>query len=186
MGVTMPLIDKIKNLALPGVKIADLVTFPDERGSFTEIIRMDWNDFIGNDSIVQANLSFSYPNIVRAWHRHLRGQVDYFFVVKGAAKICAYDDDPKSPTKGHLVEVILSESRRQILRVPGKYWHGYKVIGNEPVFLIYFVTKLYDYSNPDELRRPWNDPTVVPKVINGKEDDIRIGKPWDWFYPPHK
>ena len=49
-----------------------------------------------------------------------------------------------------------------MLRVPGKYWHGYKVVGDEPVLLLYFVNNLYDYKNPDEERRPWNDPTVVP------------------------
>ncbi len=182
----MPLMGEVRELALPGVKIVDLVTFPDERGSFTEIMRADWKELLGDDEIVQANLSFSYPGIVRAWHRHARGQVDYFFVVQGAAKICAYDDDPGSPTKGHLVEVVLSARRPQLLRVPGKYWHGFKVVGNEPVMIVYFVTRLYDYKNPDEERRPWNDPTVVPVAINGKTDDPRVGKPWDWFYPPHK
>jgi dTDP-4-dehydrorhamnose 3,5-epimerase len=34
----------------------------------------------------------------------------------------------------------------QILRVPGKYWHGFKVVGNESAYLIYFVNKLYDYA----------------------------------------
>lgn len=38
----------------------------------------------------------------------------------------------------------------------------------------------------DEVRRPWNDPTIVPKAINGRIDDSRCNKPWDWFYPPHK
>ena len=182
----MPLLGSVRDLALPGVRLVDLVVFPDDRGSFTEIIREDWGELLGGDKIVQANLSFSYPGIVRAWHRHERGQVDYFFVVKGAAKVCAFDDDPNSPTRGHLVEVVLSEQRRQILRVPGKYWHGYKVVSSEPVLLVYFVTKLYDYDNPDELRRPWNDPSIVPVAINGRRDDPRVGKPWDWFYPPHK
>ncbi len=182
----MPLLTKVKELYLPGVRIVDLVTFPDDRGSFTEIMRIDWKELLGDDNIVQANLSFSYPGIVRAWHRHVRGQVDYFFVVKGAAKICAYDDREDSPTKGHLVEVVLSEQRRQILRIPGHYWHGYKVVSAEPVILIYFVSKLYDYENPDELRRPYNDPSIVPVAINGKKDDPRVGKSWDWFYPPHR
>jgi len=52
--------------------------------------------------------------------------------------------------------------------------------------LIYFVNKLYDRENPDEERRPWNDQTVNPRSINGRSDDPRIGKPWDWSYPPHK
>jgi len=181
----MPLLGNVKDLPLAGVKIVDLVTFPDERGFFAEVMRVDWEGIV-QDEIVQANLSVSYPGIVRAWHKHERGQVDYFFVLQGGVKICAYDDDPESPTRGHLLEIILSSKRPQLLRVPGKYWHGYKVVGNEVAYLLYFVNKLYDYKNPDELRRPWNDPTIIPIAINGRRDDPRVGKPWDWFYPPHK
>ena len=89
-------------------------------------------------------------------------------------------------TKGHLVEAVLSEDRLQILRVPGHYWHGFKVVSPESVYLIYFVNKLYDYKNPDELRRPWNDPTIIPNSINGRTDDPRVGKPWDWLVVPYK
>lgn len=178
----MPLLGEVRELSLPGVKLADLARFPDERGIFTEIMRSDWKIF--EDEIVQANLSITYPNVVRAWHRHRRGQVDYFLVIKGSVKVCAYDDSD-SDTKGALIEVVLSESRFQVLRVPGSYWHGFKVIGSEPAYLVYFVNRLYNYEDPDEERRPWNDESVVPMAINGRRDDPRVGKPWDWFAPPH-
>lgn len=182
----MPLMGSVRELPLPGVKLADLARFPDERGVFTEVVRSDWGELLGEDSIAQANLSVTYPGVVRAWHRHARGQVDYFLVVRGSIKVCAYDDREGSPTKGHLVEVVLSENAMQILRVPGHYWHGFKVVGPEPAYLIYFTNRLYDYRNPDEERRPWNDAGVVPVSINGRRDDPRVGKPWDWFYPPHR
>ena len=175
----------MKEYALPGVRVYDLKVFPDERGFFAEALREDWKDFV-DKWIVQANISRSYPGVVRAWHRHLRGQVDYFLVLKGAMKICAYDDEADSPTRGHLVEVIGTQDKLQLIRIPGKYWHGTKTISSEPSLTLYFVTNLYDYKNPDEERRPWNDATVVPVAINGKKDDPRVGKPWDWFYPPHK
>ncbi len=171
----------VKELPLPGVKIAEVARFQDERGFFHEVMRSDWKQLLGDDVIVQANLSITYPGIVRAWHRHLRGQVDYFLVVKGAIKVCAYDDETQ-----HLVEVVLTDYKPQLLRVPGHYWHGFKAIGVEPAILVYFTTKLYDYQNPDEERRPWNDPSIKPKLINGRADDPRCGKPWDWFYPPHR
>ena len=164
---------------LKGISIKPLRRFYDERGSFAEVMRIDWKDFWGEDKIVQANLS-SYPGMVRAWHRHLRGQVDYFLVLKGSLKICAYDDETKE------LDEIISGRDLQIVRIPGHYWHGFKVLGNEIAFLVYFTTKLYDYENPDEERRPWNDPTIVPKLINGRRDDPRVGKAWDWFAPPYK
>jgi dTDP-4-dehydrorhamnose 3,5-epimerase len=148
---------------LKGISIKPLRRFQDERGSFTELMRADWKDILGEDGIVQVNLSTSYPGIVRAWHRHLRGQVDYFLVLKGCLKICAYDDKTQE-----LDEVISNDLDFQIVRIPGHYWHGFKVIGDETAFLLYFTTKLYDHQNPDEERRPWNDPTIIPKLINGR------------------
>lgn len=166
---------------LIGVQVKPLQRKFDERGFFLEVMRMDWKDILGEDEMVQANLSASYPGIVRAWHRHLRGQVDYFVVLKGALKICAYDEET-----GELTEITSTGYEPQIIRVPGVYWHGFKVVGNEPAWLLYFVNRLYDYQNPDEERRPWNDQTLIPKSINGRRDDPRVGKPWDWFAPPHK
>ncbi len=147
---------------LPGIVIKPLKRFADERGFFTEIMRTDWKDVI-QDEIVQANMSISYPGMVRAWHRHERGQVDHFLVVKGALKICAYDDETKE-----LDEIISTGENLQLVRVHGHYWHGFKVVGNEPAILIYFVNRLYDYECPDEERRPWNDPEIIPASINGK------------------
>lgn len=171
----------VKELPLHGARVYEVDVIPDERGFFAEVLRMDWKEFVGGEWVVQANLSLSYPNIVRAWHRHERGQVDYFLVVKGAMKICAYEEG-----SGRMVEIVASEDRPSVVRVPGHYWHGTKTVSSEPSLTLYFVTKLYDYSNPDELRRPWNDSSIIPTEINGRKDDPRVGKPWDWFLPPHK
>lgn len=166
---------------LEGIQINPLKRKFDERGFFLELMRKDWKELFKEDNIVQANLSISYPSIIRAWHRHLRGQVDYFIALKGAIKICAYNEET-----GELNEIVSTGSDLQVVRVPGKYWHGFKVVGNNPAWLLYFVNKLYDYKKPDEERRPWNDPTIMPKSVNGKTDDPRVGKPWDWNYLPHK
>lgn len=157
---------------LEGVKIYELKKFPDERGFFAELLRRDWKEILGDEWIVQANLSFSYPGIIRAWHRHLRGQTDYFIVLQGAMRICAYDEKT-----GQLDEIVASEHKLRIVRIPGHYWHGTKTIGNKPSLTLYFVTRLYDYKSPDEERRPWNDQSII---------DPRTQKPYDWNKPPHK
>lgn len=166
---------------LKGITLKPLKRACDERGCFTEIMRQDWKDLLDQDLPVQTNFSTTYPGIIRAWHRHNRGQTDYFIVLKGALKICAYDEKTKE-----LDEVISTGIDLQVLRMPGHYWHGFKAVGNETAFLIYFTTKLYEYQNPDEERRPWNDPKIIPKLVNGKRDDPRTGKPWDWNCPPYK
>jgi dTDP-4-dehydrorhamnose 3,5-epimerase len=166
---------------LDGIRFKPITRFNDERGFFTEIMRKDWKDLFAEDNIAQINHSFTYPNIVRAWHRHMRGQVDYFLPLKGSIKIGVFDEK-----SGELDEIVCSGLDLKVVRVPGHYWHGFKAVGSEPVMLVYFTTNLYDAKNPDEERRNWDDPTLIPKSINGKKDDPRVGKPWDWNYPPNK
>jgi len=166
---------------LQGIKIRQIRRFPDERGFFSEVMRKDWKDLFGEDTVAQANLSFTYPDVVRAWHRHVKGQTDYFLALRGMIKICAFNDETQEVN-----EVISSGFDLQVVRMPGNYWHGFKALGNEPAMLLYFTTNLYDPKNPDEERRPWNDPTLIPKIVNGNKNDTRVGKPWDWNFPPHK
>jgi len=162
---------------LPGFKVQDLMKNIDERGFFAEIYREDWRDLIGDDGVVQANLSYSYPGIIRAWHRHNNGQIEYFLVLHGAVKICAYDDRTDSATRGQLTEAITSAERLQVVRVPGFYWHGIKAIGDQPAIAVYCVNRIYDSENSDKERRAWNDTSII---------NPRTGKPYDWNDPPHK
>jgi len=162
---------------LPGIKVLDLKRNVDERGFFSEIMRTDWEEFLEGEPPKQINLSYSYPGMIRAWHHHSRGQIDYFIVIMGAMKIVAYDDRPDSPTRGALDEYFVSGERLQVIRVPGHYWHGTKTLGVTPSVTVYAVSRLYDYKKPDEGRRPWNDPQII---------DPRTGKPYDWNAPPHK
>jgi dTDP-4-dehydrorhamnose 3,5-epimerase len=162
---------------LPGVRTLEIKKFPDERGFFAEGMRSDWSEFLEGDAILQANLSMSYPGMIRAWHRHARGQVDFFVVVRGTMKICAYDDEVGSPTRGQMNEIIASSEKLQVVRIPGKYWHGTKTISPDPSLTFYMVNRLYDYKNPDEERRAWNDATVI---------DPTTRAPFDWNRPPHK
>jgi dTDP-4-dehydrorhamnose 3,5-epimerase len=171
----------MKEYALKGVKTYEIKILPDERGFFAEAFRQDWKEFFEDEQITQANLSYSYPNIVRAWHKHLKGQIDHFLVLKGAMKICAYEEET-----GKMAEVIASGEKPTVVRIPGKYFHGTKTISDTPSLTVYFVNRLYDYKNPDEHRRPWNDQTIIPTEINGKKNDPRVGKPWDWFRVPYK
>ena len=113
----------------------------------------------------------SYHRIIRGWHRHTRGQIDYLCAIKGAIKVCVYDDGEGSKTSGQLDEIILDSKKPKIVRIPGFYLHGTKCIGDEPSIILYLVTMPYNYENPDEERRPFNDPMII---------DPRTGEPYDW------
>lgn len=48
---------------LEGIKIKVLKRRPDERGSFTELIRKDWKEILEEDKIVQANLLITHARV---------------------------------------------------------------------------------------------------------------------------
>lgn len=153
---------------IDGVEIRDLQPNVDERGSLTEIWRSDWEFFDKEPEM--SYVSESYPGIVRAWHRHQRGQIDHFVVPHGRIRVGIYDDRDGSPTEGELDTYVIGDRNMAVLRIPGDCWHGYKTIGDERATLINFPTNLYDYDNPDEQRLPYDTDKI----------------PLDWEEPPHE
>jgi dTDP-4-dehydrorhamnose 3,5-epimerase len=140
---------------MEAIETKDLKVFPDERGFFSEIMRHDWKEFFGDKLPVQANLSISYPGMVRAWHKHERGQFDYFVVVKGAMKIVTWNEKTKT-----IKEVVASDKYLKMVKVDGSNYHGTKTLGTEPSITIYFVSNIYDSASPDEVRKPWDDKEI--------------------------
>jgi len=156
---------------LAGVGVYKLKRNVDDRGFFSEILRSDWKDFLQGDEIRQVNISVSNPGVIRAWHCHNRGQIDYITLIKGSIKLSIYDGRGDSQTKGQLKEFILSDNDPKIIRVPGFYWHGTKCIGEEPSSVLYCMSKLYDYLSPDEERKAWDDSSII---------DPKTNKPYKW------
>ena len=152
------------------VEIEELQINADERGHLTEMWRSDWEFFAGEDEPEMSYFSETYPGIIRAWHRHHRGQIDHFVVPRGKAKVGIYDDRDGSPTQGELDTYIIGEGNMNAIRVPGDCWHGFKAVGDERVLLINFPTNLYDYEDPDEERLPYDTDQI----------------PLDWEEPPHE
>jgi len=160
----------IKYGMIHDVALRDLEVNADERGALTEIWREDWNFYAGEDEPAMSYVSTSYPGIVRAWHRHVRGQIDHFVAPEGKIKVGIYDERPESPTEGELDTYIIGDGNEKAIRVPGDCWHGFKTVGDKRSLLINFPTNLYDYEEPDEERLPWNTDRI----------------PLDWDAPPHK
>src|SRR3989304_2251232 len=97
---------------MAAIETKQLRVFADDRGFFSEIMRHDWKEFFGGKLPVQSNLSINYPGVVKAWHRHERGQVDYFVVVGGAVKIATWDEETRE-----ICEIVASD--RGLRRVKG-------------------------------------------------------------------
>lgn len=164
------------NLDIQNLDLGIQILFPqknnDKRGFISEILRNDWKEFFDSDFPQQINVSKSNPGVIRAWHRHSRGQIDYFLVQKGTMKICAYDADMNSDSCGKLVEIIADEKEFKIVKIPGHLWHGTMTISKFPSETLYFLTNLYDYQNPDEERLDYDSAEII---------DPKTKKPYQWI-----
>ncbi len=143
----------------------------DDRGFLGEFFRQDWNDIFPNFTPKQFLISNSKPGVIRAWHKHLKNQFDLLFVRKGILKVCIYDGDKNSKSYGNLVEIICNSETPELVMVPGHLWHGTKNIGKEISETIYLINNLYDYDNPDEERKDWDDTFFI---------DPKTKKPFNW------
>ena len=137
---------------IDGVEVRRLQVNADERGHLVEFFREDWEEY--DPEPAMSYYSLSYPGVVRAWHRHRRGQIDHFVCPSGRIKVGVYDDREGSPTRGEVDQFVIGEHDQRMVRIPGACWHGFKVIGNDQALLVNMPTNLYDYDDPDEERLP--------------------------------
>ncbi len=133
-----------------------LVRHPDDRGFFQEILRDD-------DQLLrkfgQASLSMSYPGVIKAFHYHER-QDDLWFFPVGSAQVVLYDGRRESPSYQKTQVLYPGEDNPQLIVIPVGVVHGYRVLGNTPLMIVYFTTESYNPENPDEKRLAWDDPTI--------------------------
>jgi dTDP-4-dehydrorhamnose 3,5-epimerase len=141
---------------IDGVKTKQLRIIPDERGMLVEILRSDEQLY---KKFGQIYITTVYPEVVKAWHKHLK-QTDNFACIKGMVKLVLFDERPGSSTYGKIEEFFLGERNPLLVQIPPDVWHGFKCISQEEAIVINVPDQVYNYQNPDELRRPWNDPSI--------------------------
>lgn len=141
---------------IEGVKLKDLAVHADDRGYLMEMWRSDDPDF---QTFGQVYMTSVYPGVVKAWHMHEK-QTDHFVCVAGMAKVALYDDREDSPTRGETNTFVLGWQRQRLLIIPPGVYHGFTAVGTEPANIINVPTELFDYEDPDEHRRPFDDPDI--------------------------
>ena len=141
----------IKDVAIKSLKV-----FPDDRGFLIELLKEGDEVF---KEIKQSNYTESYAGVIKAFHWH-RKQWDVWSVVRGMAQVVLCDLRKDSPTYKKTDVFYLGEDNREALLIPPGVAHGYRVLGNKKLGLIYFVTEKYDPENPDEERIPFDDKEI--------------------------
>jgi dTDP-4-dehydrorhamnose 3,5-epimerase len=147
---------------IEGVEIKELVTHPDERGYFRELIRK--TDPFFSEGFAQLSHSLMHPGVSKAWHIH-KTQIDWWYVPMGVLKVALYDMRPDSPTRGVLQELFMGEDHGQrILKIPAGVAHGCKAIGGT-AHLIYVTSNVYDTA--EEGRISHDDPEIGYDWVSG-------------------
>ena len=141
---------------IDGVKVKALSVIPDDRGYLMEMLRSDDPEF---QRFGQVYMTVVYPGVVKAWHYHKK-QTDHFVCVAGMAKVALHDAREGSPTLGETNTFVIGWQRQQLLIIPPGVYHGFTPAGAEPASIINVPTELYDREEPDEFRRPFDDPEI--------------------------
>jgi dTDP-4-dehydrorhamnose 3,5-epimerase len=137
---------------LEGVEIKDLVTHPDERGFFREIIREDDAFF---DHFGQWSHSLMYPGTAKAWHLHKR-QTDWWYCI-GSLKVALHDLREGSKTRGQTMTFLMGDRvGSTCLKIPPGIAHGCRAL--ELSHLLYVTSNVYNPA--DEGRLPHDDPSI--------------------------
>jgi dTDP-4-dehydrorhamnose 3,5-epimerase len=137
---------------IDGIEIKDLVTRPDDRGFFREIIRIT-DDFFA-DGFGQWSHSMMFNGVIKAWHYH-HLQTDWWYVVSGVLRVGLHDLRPDSPTHKQTMDFLMGDFQTpSVIKIPPGVAHGCKVVQG-PVNLFYITSRVYDPQ--DEIRIPFDD-----------------------------
>jgi len=102
--------------------------------------------------------SCTYPNAIKAWHRHKQMTLNYA-VIHGAIKCVLYDDRSDSKTRGMIEEYFLSPENYRLLTVPPLIWNGWKGIGDKVSIVANCASMPHD---PNEIERTPPEDTSIP------------------------
>lgn len=143
---------------VPSEAIVDVVVVEpdvhrDPRGRFVETYRREW--LPKGREMIQANRSEKQAGAVVGLHYHLH-QADYWYVLRGRARVVLHDLRSGSPTDGSTLVRELTEETDQGLFIPPGVAHGFSALRD--LLLVYMVDSYYNPA--DELGLAWDDPEV--------------------------
>jgi dTDP-4-dehydrorhamnose 3,5-epimerase len=140
---------------IDGVTFKELVTHPDNRGFFREIIRRT-DPFFGA-GFGQLSHSLVNAGVVKGWHGHVR-QTQWNYVLGGVIRVGLHDARPESKTYRQTMAFAAGDGRpARVYAFPPGVLHGYKVLAG-PMNILYVTSGIYDLT--DEVRVPLEDPAI--------------------------
>ena len=140
---------------IEGMVIKELITNPDERGYFREIIRS--SDPIFSNIFGQWSHSLVHQGVVKAWHGH-KVQTQWTYAAGGTFKVVVFDTRKGSSTFGNKMHFLIGENVLPVVyAMPPGVVHGLKCV-NGPGHILYLTSGQYDLE--DELRIDHDDAEI--------------------------
>lgn len=149
---------EIRRFDIEGPVFAQLKTFGDDRGFFTERYRENAFKEAGLPThFAQENFSRSKPGVLRGLHyQWTPAQGKLVTCTSGRIFDVAVDIRANSPTKGKHVTVELDGAKPAWFWIPPGFAHGFLVLGTQEADVLYKVDNYWNGQGEAGLQ--WNDP----------------------------
>ena len=139
---------------IEGVEITPLRQIFDERGKVMHMLRADDAHF---QKFGEIYFSCTYPNVVKAWHKHSEMTLNYAAIV-GGVKVVLFDDREDSSSLHVIEEHYLSPENYYLLTVPSGIWNGFKAIGPDMAVVANCAT--ISHRSDEISRLPFNHKSI--------------------------
>jgi len=161
----------------PGLYLVETQEFPDSRGIFMELYRLDsFKDKGISLTFLQDNCSISKKNVIRGLHYQLRSpQAKLVCCLKGIIWDVALDIRLGSPTFGRFFSCSLGDGFTRMVYIPEGMAHGFCVVSEEAL-VMYKCSSLYDpqdeygvFFGDKDLSIPW---PVENPIVSEKDQKL--------------
>jgi dTDP-4-dehydrorhamnose 3,5-epimerase len=151
----------IEDCPLEGLKLIRLKVHGDGRGFFVERFHAKRFADAGLPTVFsQDNHSRSAPGILRGLHyQHTPPQGKLVGILRGRVWDVAVDIRKDSKTFGQHYGVELTGNGGELLWIPAGFAHGFCVLGDEPVDMLYKVTGQYNQAGEGGIL--YDDPALA-------------------------
>lgn len=152
----------IQKTSIEGVFLINRPVFPDDRGSFQEVVRIpDLENAVGHEiQIKQINKSINKKGVLRGLHIAPWGKLVHCYF--GNAFQVVVDVRKKSSTYGEVFTCLMGENNSQAIWVPPFCANGFCVPDSGIAVYSYSVTQTYELGK--EVGLAWNDPEIFSKI----------------------
>ena len=138
---------------IEGVALLEPQVHGDDRGRFIETYRREW--LPPGREMIQGNRSEKSAGSLVGLHYHLH-QADYWYVLRGTARVVLADLRVGSPSEMKTFVVDLDGDNERGLFIPPGVAHGFAALSD---MLLWYLVDGY-YNPADELGVAYNDPAL--------------------------